>query len=168
LPKSLFESDQPKYNIINITNYLCELTRNQYGILISQQLRKDIVDDVLKHYKLHVETYSVPVNGIDPYKFISWIGLNLYDRTLNEYPEKISDGILKSTIIVMNRTLVEEGRLLPKYYLRKLFDMVKNDYSGKEHLGLGKNGLYLVFRSASLCQLEETKYTIDSKDIENK
>ncbi len=165
LSKNLFETEEPKYHIINMTNYLCEFIDKQYKIVITQEFRKQVVDDALEHYKLHVEAYDVPVNGIDPYKFISWIGMGLYTKAIEKYNETVSDSILKSTIIVMNRTLIEEGRMLPKFYLKKIFGMVKNDHIGKEHLGLGKNGLYLVFRSASLCLLEDSKYEIE-EDVE--
>jgi len=93
LSKSLFETEEPKLHIIYITNYLCEFIDKKYSILIKKELRNKVVKNVLEHYKLHVETYNVPVNGIDPYKFISWIGTNLYTEALEKLTEKVSDNI---------------------------------------------------------------------------
>jgi hypothetical protein len=158
LRKSIFDSETTKDHIIGLINYLCEFLYNRYQVEVPKEIRGDVVDKVLAHYKLHIDTYNVPVNGIDPYKFLSWSGLYLYELTMHN--EELSDLILKSTIIIMNRTLVEEGRILPKLFLQKIFNMVKSEYRGKDSLGLGKNGLYLTFRSASLCQFEDTKFDI--------
>lgn len=164
MSQSIFDSPETKTHVISLINYLCEFIYNAHHIEIPKEIRKDVVDKVLKHYKLHIDTYNVKVNGIDPYKFLSWSGLYLYEMVLHN--EELSELILQSTIIVMNRTLVEEGKILPKLFLKKIYNMIKSEYRGKNHLGLGRNGLYLAFRSASLCYFETPKYEIlESLDL---
>lgn len=163
MAKNLFESEEPKIHLINAVNYLATFLENGYSILVPKEIKKIAVDKVLEHYKLHIDTYNVTVNGIDPYKVYSWLGLYLYEEALEHNNSEVSDAILKATIICMNRALHEEGRTLPKFYLKKIFNMVKSDFNGKTSLGIRKNGLYLTFRSASLCSFVTSDIEIESE-----
>jgi len=168
LARNLFESIEPKEDIVSLINYLCELIAARNDFIIPKELRKQAMLYAITHYKKHTDAYTVKVNGVDPYKIFSWVGLYFYDESLKKYGTDVADAFLKTTILAMNRSLWEEGKQLPPLYLKKIYKMVKSDFNGKASIGIGKNGLYLAFRSASLCEIRSTSYEIlESTELED-
>lgn len=136
-------------HVAAMVNQLSDIAEEAYGLYITADGRKQIVNDVLSHYYDHVTTYGVSVTGSDPYKFLAWAGIQIFED-MKSHDKEIAIKFLSSSIAAMHRALLEEGRSLEDWYLKKIIRMVVSEYNGKNHLGLGKNGLYIAFKSASI------------------
>lgn len=136
-------------HIAEMINRVSDICHESYGIVMTSEGRLELVEKVLLHYHEHVNTYGVSVSGTDPYKFLAWSGIQIY-TDMKDVDREIAIKFLSSAIAAMNRSLLEEKKEFPEWYLRKILKMVISEFNGKCHLGLGKNGLYLAFKSASI------------------
>ncbi|NOQ30306.1 MAG: hypothetical protein GQ570_04190 [Helicobacteraceae bacterium] len=147
--EKIIELDETKKYISALVNQLCELAFHSYSIGIPKQVRKILIEKSLNHYSNHVNEFNVTVNGLDPYKFLAWSGIELYAMVNDEV---LGDMILNCTIISLRRALEEDGKQVTFGFIKKLKKMIKKEFMGESDLGLGKNGLYVAFRMASLAE----------------
>ena len=136
-------------HIAGMINHISDIAKESYCIQLTKEAKKSIVKDVLSHYYDHVMAYDVSVTGSDPFKFLSWAGINIYTN-LYKSDREVAIKFLSSAIAALNRSLVLTGKEFPDWYLKKIIKMVINEFDKDEELGLGKNGLYLTFKGASL------------------
>jgi len=136
-------------HIANMINYISDIAKEEYGIELTLEARKSVVETVLSQYYDHVNAYSITVTGSDPYKFLSWAGVAIYQE-LYQQEREIAIKFLSASIAVLNRSLIESKKVLPDWYLKKIIKMVINEFDNNEHIGLGANGLYMAFKGASL------------------
>jgi len=114
---------------------------SSFNITIDDELREKAIEETLSHYYDHICGYDVRVTGIDPYKFASWSGMYLFNR--------IDDSnMIAATIATLRRYLKIEGKDLDDIFCQKLLVMAYND-AKKDTIAIGKNGLYMSFRTAS-------------------
>ena len=125
---------------------LCSIAK-EFDLPITQQLEDDAINTTLEHYKTHARTYKVNVTAIDPYKFASWSGMYLFNRIDNP-------NMIGATIATLRRFLLKEGKVLDDTFCKKLLVMAHND-AKNETVAIGKNGLYISFRTAS--ELKNTR-----------
>lgn len=114
---------------------------SSFNITIDDALREKAIDETLSHYYDHICGYNVRVTGIDPYKFASWSGMYLFSRIDNP-------NMIAATIATLRRYLKIEGKDLDDIFCQKLLVMAHND-AKKDTIAIGKNGLYMSFRTAS-------------------
>jgi len=138
-------------HIASMINYISDIAKEEYGIELTLEARKSIVETVLSQYYDHVNAYSITVTGSDPYKFLSWAGIVIYQE-LYQQEREIAIKFLSASIAALNRSLLESGKFLPDWYLKKIIKMVINEFDNNEHIGLGANGLYMAFKGASLVE----------------
>lgn len=137
-------------HIAEMINYLSDLALEAYDVELTKEARENIVESVLSHYHDHVMAYNITVQGSDPYKLLAWSGVFIYETLINS-DKDIAIKFLSCSVVALNRMLIETGKkALPEWYLRKSLKMVLSEYTGKQNLGLGRNGLYMAFKGASL------------------
>lgn len=91
----------------------------------------------------HVTTYGVHQADIDFYKVTAWLGMMLYKFSGTPPTFQLLD-----LVGVLNAELRKDYRDLPLEVLSKIATMAKNDgHSENDDLGVGMNGLYLIFRA---------------------
>jgi hypothetical protein len=123
------------------------LSSKKVGIELTSSDVEYVVKEVFKHYLGHKSKYGIKVQGIDPYKFVSWSSYFLLKK-LKGRKVKNRYRILVSIITVMRLFLQSEGKFLDRKICQKIlkmytYDMIHDNYA------IGKNGLYLSFRTAS-------------------
>jgi len=136
-------------HIAGMINLISDYATDKYQIGLPKDFREEIVEHVLNHYYDHVQKYTVSVNGSDPYKILAWAGVYIYVKLYKEHKRQAIQ-FLSCTVVLLNRTLLESGKSLPDWYIKKTIEMVLSEFNGGNHLGLGKNGLYMAFKGASL------------------
>lgn len=136
-------------HIASMINSISDICYQEYGLELTKEARVEIVEQVLTHYYDHIVTYNVCVTGSDPYKFLAWSGVLIYEN-LHTSDREAAIKFLSAAIAALNRALLESGKTVPDWYLRKALSMVINEFASQAHLGLGKNGLYMAFKGASL------------------
>lgn len=91
----------------------------------------------------HITTYGVHQADIDFYKVTAWLGMLLYKNSGMPPTFELLD-----LVGVLNAELKKDYRCLPLEVLSKIATMAKNDgHSENDDLGVGMNGLYLIFRA---------------------
>ena len=127
-------------HIKGVLEHLIQIASN-FNITIDDSLREKTIEENLNHYYDHICGYDVRVTGIDPYKFAAWSGMYLFNRTDNP-------NMIAATIATLRRYLKIEGKDLDDIFCQKLLVMAYND-AKKDTIAIGKNGLYMSFRTAS-------------------
>lgn len=115
-----------------------------FGITISQSLEDEAIEYVVDHYYDHIDSYNVRVTDIDPYKFTAWAGMYFFRRLDNAK-------MLSATVAALRRHLKTQNKSLDFKFCQKLVLMAYNDEK-KDSIAIGKNGLYMAFRTASEIQ----------------
>jgi hypothetical protein len=132
-----------------MVNLISDIAASEYNIELMKEARLDIVENVLSHYHDHIMAYDISVTGSDPYKFLAWAGVYIYE-TLYKSDREFAIKFLSASIAALHRMLIETGKSsLPEWFLRKSLLMVISEYNSKPHLGLGRNGLYMTFKAAA-------------------
>ncbi len=121
---------------------------SSFNIAIDDTLREQAIEETLSHYHDHICGYDVRVTGIDPYKFAAWSGMYLFSRIDNP-------NMIAATIATLRRYLKIEGKDLDDIFCQKLLVMSYND-AKKDTIAIGKNGLYMSFRTASELKISTT------------
>ena len=123
--------------------------KRKYNLDISLKEQKDVLRKVIEHYIEHCLEYTVYVNSTDPFKFIAWIGLFLFNDIKKQSSRR--NAYILISVGIMKRKLEYKNKILDISFVRKLYEMTIHDKnSEKDHLAIGMNGLYMSFRSASM------------------
>lgn len=121
--------------------------KNDFQLTITDDEKKQMVRKVIMHYLNHANEYTVRVNSTDPFKFLAWAGSILFNDIKKESTKR--EVYLAIAVATMLHLLQENDKNLSIEFVQKLLIMAKHDESAKDHLAIGKNGLYMAFRSAS-------------------
>lgn len=127
-------------HIKGVLDYLIAIAA-EFEIEIDEELKTQAIENTVDHYHDHIGSYNVRVTGIDPYKFTAWAGMYLFRRIDNH-------NMIAATIATLRRYLVLEGKDLDNIFCQKLLLMAHNDIKN-DSVAIGKNGLYMSFRTAS-------------------
>lgn len=135
--------------VANIINFFCDCSEMFYHIRIDEKKEEYLLEKVMEQYYDHVTAYGVSVKGVCPYKMLTWSGYILCQDFWNTNQD-VAIKFLVSSIVAANLLLKEEGIELCQEILLKATKMVKSELEGKTRIGLGMNGLYMIFRAISL------------------
>jgi len=118
------------------------------NITVDKKEKINIIKKTKEHYLSHKQKYKLYVKSIDPFKFIAW-SANFLLEIKQDLSQKDKAIVLNVAIAVMSELLdCEINEMLSK----KLLLMALHDKIDDEK-AIGKNGLYMAFRSASeLCK----------------
>ncbi|SFP60984.1 hypothetical protein [Hydrogenimonas thermophila] len=118
------------------------------GVDVTTKDKIEVIKRTREHYISHKEKYKLYVNSIDPFKFIAW-SANFFISIKGDLTINKKAIVLKVAIEVMSSFLkckIDE-KLSKKLLLMALHDKIDDEKA------IGKNGLYMAFRSASeLCK----------------
>lgn len=119
------------------------------GIKIPDKLRLRVLDECVAHHGIHIKRLGVNQIKVDPYKVITWFGFFLAE---NFKGNDKCRGIVKATIRTLNYALSSEEPLggLAANTLSYMEDFVVNEINDAPDCGIGKNGLFLAFHTASV------------------
>ncbi|TKX29342.1 hypothetical protein CQA38_04465 [Campylobacter sp. MIT 12-5580] len=147
-----------------ITSY--SKINEEKGIQIDfgKEFEDRVIQKVLDQYIDYAIAYELIVEDVCPYKILAWYGYIIADEL---YPENKQFAIeaIATSIECMLRLLEIEGINIEQPFHRKALKMVLSELRGihfkpmaetnsKQYtkIGLGMNGLYMMFRTASVCK----------------
>ncbi|EOH9591152.1 TPA: hypothetical protein ACHDSV_001556 [Campylobacter jejuni] len=122
-----------------------------------------IINNVLDQYIDYAIAHELVVEDVCPYKILAWYGYFLANALYLEQKE-LSILSISTSIICMLRLLEVENIKLEEAFHKKALKMILFELKGshmkseecnrKEYtkIGLGMNGLYMMFRTASICK----------------
>ena len=133
----------------SIINFLFDCSKQYYGIWVDNEAEGRLLEEIIVQYYDHVSAYGVSVNGVCPYKMLAWGGYILCRDFWQKGKRDAAIKFLVSAILAADIFLSKEGVGLHKEILLKSIKMVISELDGKTHIGLGMNGLYMIFRAIS-------------------
>ena len=128
---------------------------------ILRQQEKVIFKHVLEQYIKHSQRYGIDVTDTCPYKILAWSGYIFADSIYSDDSQSRTSAKLSisAAIVAMHRLLKNEDLEIENSFLKKVLRMVLSEIRGSKtrkpndcQLGLGMNGFYMVFRTASICE----------------
>jgi hypothetical protein len=132
-----------------LDKYYKSLSKN--GLELTEVEQREVFRLVHRHYIKHSKVYDLYVSSTDPFKFVAWATLFIIQEVKKDSEQK--EWYIGTAVSLMLKMLNECGKTLQMQYLKKLIDMTLNDKnSANDNLAIGKNGLYMAFRSASEVQ----------------
>lgn len=144
-----FDADE----VQGMISFVLDIAKKEYCIEVPEELQKETLLKVIAQYYEHVESYGVPVKGVDCYKFFAWMSFEFYKSTCSNLG--MAKDLVLSCITAMVTTLALENKSIPEPFVGKMIKMLFNEYGNhRQHIGLGKNGLYIAFRCASLVDMQ--------------
>ncbi|MBD5164588.1 hypothetical protein [Helicobacter sp.] len=137
-------------DMANVINLFFDCSEQYYEIRVDDETEKRLLEKVVSQYYDHVTAYGVSVNGVCPYKMLAWSGYILCRDFWEKGKQDFAVKFLVSAIVAADMLLKKEEVELHQEILLKAVKMVKSELEGKTHIGLGMNGLYMIFRAISL------------------
>ena len=127
-----------------ILNEIAEKCKLILNLEIKDELIKAFIETI-KHYNDHKKEYEICVSNLDPYKVCAWSLDYLIETTNNKK-------LIVPFLLVMLNFLEKEGKTFSLKKLKYIVKMYSNN-NKKDQLAIGKNGLFMVFWSASNCEV---------------
>ncbi len=132
-------------------------------VSLTKEFEEKIINEILEQYIDYAIAYELVVEDVCPYKILAWYGYLLADALYIEQKE-LAILSISTSIICMLKLLEIESVKLEDVFHKKALQMVVSELKGnhmkseesnkKQHtkIGLGMNGLYMMFRTASICK----------------
>ena len=140
-------SNQDKKIAWYILNEIAEKCKIILNLDIKENLLKMFIETI-KHYDKHKKEYSICVSNLDPYKICAWS----LDYLIKETNHK---KIIIPFLLVMSNFLDKEGKKFSVENLKYIVEMYNNN-NKKDEFAIGKNGLFMIFWSASNCKISKS------------
>jgi len=132
------------YNLKSITNVFSKIA-DEFKVDLNENDLNELVN-VLSHYHQHAKRHNLNVTGMEPYKIVSWGGLNLCEK-YKKIDEDKAKLILAVTIATLNKFLEQDiNKAFKQDFIQKLFRMIRYECKEEYAFGIGKNGLYMIFK----------------------
>lgn len=136
--------------------------KHQADMVFSNDFSKSFCDKALNHYVNYAIKHNLEPEDICPYKIISWYGYFLAQHTyfINK---SLAVKVISIAIACMQIILEKEEVFLERDFIKGVLRMVLLDISSSKKspyglisesnkLGIGLNGFYMVFKTASICK----------------
>jgi len=137
-------TNQDKKIALYILNEIAEKCQLILGLNIKDYILRAFIETI-KHYNDHKKEYDICVSNLDPYKVCSWSLDYLIKETNNKK-------LIVPILLVMYNFLEKEGKTFSISKLKYIVKMYNNN-NKKDQLAIGKNGLFMIFWSASNCEI---------------
>lgn len=139
--------------------------KHQADMIFANEFSKNFYDKVLDHYVSYAIKHNLAPEDLCPYKILSWYGYFLAQHTyfINK---SLSVKVISTAIACMQIILEKEEVFLERDFIKGIVRMVlleisvskKSPYgliSENNKLGIGINGFYMVFKTASVCKNQQ-------------
>ena len=137
--------DDKLFNAITLLNELLEKPRFSHFIAVSDDSQEKALDKATEHLFLHNNTFGVDAKSTDIYKLLSWYGFYL-----SEFADDQKSVIYLATIYILNNKILYNElckKKISHHLVSKIYRMLVLD-GEDDNLAIGKNGLYISFRTA--------------------
>ncbi|MBC2594925.1 hypothetical protein H5P28_11720 [Ruficoccus amylovorans] len=122
------------------------ITLNERDIYFSESDVNESLQACIGHHYRHIRQLGVNQKTIDPYKVITWFGVDLAGKD-DDRLQQIAECIVAALgACLLEETPKEIG--LETDTMRYIADLLKNELSGNTDHGIGRNGLYAAFHCA--------------------
>lgn len=151
-------------NMDDVTDIIDELYKlaKQHNINIPQNYMDECIEDIMVFYEQYLEHFNSKFCSIDFYKIASWFCVIMATKIykFNKAKKLEHNKNWQKLIIIyvwyILGTLEDEGYVLKEpSYREKIMKMVVMEIKGKSDFGIGKNGLYMLVKMASIYSFQK-------------
>ena len=103
----------------------------------------------IRHYVKHAKGHNLNVTAIEPYKVISWGSFELCQQYKKTDQEKAKKILMLAVVSLNYFLLLDVDKKVDISLQKKILRMLIYECRGNNEFGIGKNGLYLIFKTAS-------------------
>ena len=156
---SVFKAQDVK-DVLDPINLL-KVAIDRVGVAVSNELRDEVWRQCLSYHAQHINHLRVNQHAIDPYKLITWYGYILAHKINADKGHTAGDPrkVIKATLQTLNYCLTSEVPTggLEVETISYMEDLVINEIEENPACGIGKNGLFLAFHTASTMKRKSNK-----------
>ncbi|HCD73254.1 MAG TPA: hypothetical protein DEQ48_03390 [Helicobacter sp.] len=151
-------------NLDDVTDIIDELYKlaKQHSINIPQNYMDECIEDIMVFYEQYLKCFNSKFCSIDFYKIASWFCVIMATKiySFNKAKKLEHNKNWQKLIIIYVQyilgTLEDEGYVLKEpSYREKIMKMVIMEIKGKSDFGIGKNGLYMLVKMASIYSFQK-------------
>ena len=150
-----------KDDVTDIVHEFYELAK-QCGINIPQNYMRECIEDIMVFYEQYLKHFNSKFCSIGFYKIASWFCVIMATKIYKFNKDKKLEHNKNWKILVIIYvqyilgTLEDEGYVLKEpSYREKIMKMVVMEIKGKSDFGIGKNGLYMLVKMASIYSFQK-------------
>lgn len=143
-------------------SYVQNNDKHYTDIIFANELTANLTEKVIDHYFKYACKHNVALDELCPYKIISWYGYLLSEHTYF-VNRTLAVKVISTAIACMQIILEKEGVSLDKHFIKGVLRMALLEISASKKgslinssdnakLGIGLNGFYMVFKTASICK----------------
>lgn len=130
---------------------ICLFYKEKYKVeLIKGKYAKNAIIKTVRHYKQYLKEFDCKVTSLDFYKTYVWLG---YFMAQELHSKDMQYKMMNVVVWRLMKQLENDNKNLGKCndFFNKLLRLLQNELS-KERMefGVGKNGLYMIMKIASL------------------
>ncbi len=160
IQESMLTEENKEYTI-DIIHELYELAK-KHNISIPQNYMCECIDDIMVFYEQYLKYFNSRFCSIDFYKIASWFCVIMATKIYKfNKAKKLEHNKNWQTLVIIYvqyilETLKDEGYILKEpSYREKIMKMVVMEIKGKSDFGIGKNGLYMLVKMASIYSFQK-------------
>lgn len=145
--KSQFLTDENIKLIQAQVSEICLFYKQKYKFdIVKGKYVKNALIKTIRHYTAYLKAFDCKVSSVDFYKIYSWFPYFLSEEL---HTKDLQYGVLK---VALWRMCEEIGCNTPAFndYLEKLIALIQNELDKNADFGIGKNGLYMCVKLASI------------------
>ena len=141
-------------------SYMQSCDRHCGDIIFASDLSRILADRVLEQYVNYAQRHNLAIEDVCPYKILSWYSYMLADHVYTAN-KPLAVKVISTAIGCMQIILEKEGVKLDNAFTRGVLRMIILEIAISKRrlvkdvnntLGLGLNGFYMVFKTASICK----------------
>jgi hypothetical protein len=116
--------------------------KKQRTAMPNKDVQSTAVENALKYLKKYAGLYTLKQDSPEAFKLVAWIGVELHE---------LSDKSMHTSVVVhaLHHVLKTTGKEFAPQFLSKISAMIAKNNGSNDDFAIGKNGLYLTFKSAS-------------------
>ena len=133
---------------------LCAFYKEKYAHnFASGKYVRNALTKTMRYYADYLRKFDCKVTTVDFYKVYSWLGFFLAQELSSQ---DLRYRILRVAVWIMFDRLGIKEDMFDSYCVKKILSMLQNEIDSNSDFGIGKNGLYMIMKFASITNHPQT------------
>lgn len=132
---------------------LCKFYKAKYNFdIVRGKYVKNALIKTFRHYNKYLKEFDCKITSVDFYKVYSWLGYFLAEEL---HSKDMRYGVLRTAFWRLCKELERNGQKFDnRECIKKILQLIQNELDANSDFGIGKNGLYMLMKVASLVEIK--------------
>ncbi len=129
---------------------ICRFYKKKYKVeLIKGKYVKNAIIKTTRYYRQYLKEFDCKVTSLDFYKTYAWLGYFMAEEL---HSKDMQYKMMNVVVWRLIKQLENDGKNIKACddFFAKLLSLLQNELSKRGEFGIGKNGLYMIMKIASL------------------